>query len=432
MFFVTTRFSARSEKNQDAMRLARAFQGCQQPGNVSSVLYIEADNPNIFFLLEEWGTSESYQQFYQQHLENLFAGTQEVFLAAPDIGQVDVMPRVASFSQPTAGVATEIAPQMQPLSFAQTVPAVTAEVAPKIEYKPNSRVKKESTYLLDYAKIVTSQNGEDGILEQIFKIMGSSCKHCVELGAFDGKTLSNTWNLINRENWSATLIEGRELLYGLLAGRYSSGNPDPVEAASAARVKTIHAFVTFSGSNSLDALLAERGVPRDFDFLSIDIDSNDWYLWESLKEYKPRLVMIEFNATIPNDVYYVQGCDPNINQGCSLLALIELGKSKGYELIAVTVNNAFFVPKELFGLFAIADNQIDSMYFNSDLQTKLFQGYDGELIICGCQRLHWHDLAFSQEDIQVLPKPLRKYGIQFFDSQAVVRQEMAHSSMVKP
>jgi hypothetical protein len=55
----------------------------------------------------------------------------------------------------------------------------------KIEFRPRSRVKPESTYLLQYARIVTSQYGEDGILEKIFEIIQPANQYCVEIGAFD-------------------------------------------------------------------------------------------------------------------------------------------------------------------------------------------------------------------------------------------------------
>lgn len=296
----------------------------------------------------------------------------------------------------------------------------------KIEFRPRSRVKPESTYLLQYARIVTSQYGEDGILEKIFEIIQPANQYCVEIGAFDGKLLSNTWNLIVNHGWHGVMIEGRNLLFQQLRDRYSPDNLE-IEGRCSRNVTLIHEYAAFEGEKSLDNLLKKANVPQDLDFISIDIDSNDWHLWDSLKIYQPRLVMIEFNVTIPNDVYFVQTRDFNVTQGCSLLALIELGKQKGYELIVCTTANAFFVRKDLFPAFNIADNDIDSMYYNSDLQTRLFQGYDGELILAGYQKLHWPNLPFYSEDIQVLPKSLRQYGMQFVDTLPDARAEMASS-----
>lgn len=293
----------------------------------------------------------------------------------------------------------------------------------QIEFRPRSRIDPRSAYLSQFARNVTSQDGEDGIIEKIFALVRPANKCCVEIGAFDGKLLSNTWNLIINQGWHGVLIEGRNMLYQRLVERFSSRNPE-VEGRFSDKVTLIHQYAAFEGASSLDGMLAQTNVPRDLDFISIDIDSNDWHLWDSMKVYQPRAVMIEFNATIPNDVYFVQARDFNVAQGCSLLALIDLGKRKGYELIATTTANAFFVRKELFPAFGIADNDIDSMYFQAHLQSRLFQGFDGELIVAGYRKLHWQNLPFTQEDIQVLPKALRRYGMVFSDSLPDVRAEI--------
>jgi hypothetical protein len=294
------------------------------------------------------------------------------------------------------------------------------------EFRPRSRVNPRSAHLSQFARNVTSQDGEDGIIEKIFEIMPPANRYCVEIGAFEGKYLSNTWNLIVNHRWHGVLIEGREMLYQKLAQRFSSANPE-IEGRLSDKVTLIHQYAAFEGERSLDAMLAGAKVPRDLDFISIDIDSNDWYLWDSMKVYQPRAVLIEFNATIPTDVCFVQERDFNVNQGCSLLALIDLGKRKGYELIATTIANAFFVRKEAFPAFGIADNDIDAMYFNGSLQSRLFQGFDGELIVSGYRKLHWPNLPFTQEDIQVLPKALRRYGMMFSDSLPDARAEMEAS-----
>jgi hypothetical protein len=295
--------------------------------------------------------------------------------------------------------------------------------AMQLEFRPKSRVNPQSVHLSQFARNVTAQHGEDGIIEKIFEIVPPANRWCLEIGAFDGKVLSNTWNLIVNRGWNGVLVEGRRMLYQKLAVRFSADNPD-VEGRCRDKVTLIHEYATFEGRSSLDGLLARAGAPTDLDFISIDIDSNDWHLWASMKAYQPRVVLIEFNATIPNDVYFVQARDVKVTQGCSLLALIELGKQKGYELVATTDANAFFVREELFGAFGIADNDIDSMYFFPHLQSRLFQGFDGELIVAGYRTLHWPNLPFTQEDIQVLPKALRRYGMTVTDSIPDVRVEM--------
>lgn len=62
-------------------------------------------------------------------------------------------------------------------------------LVPKIEFRPRSRVKPESAYLLKFAKNVASQVGQDGIFEKMFEIIGINNRWCVEFGAWDGKHL---------------------------------------------------------------------------------------------------------------------------------------------------------------------------------------------------------------------------------------------------
>lgn len=271
---------------------------------------------------------------------------------------------------------------------------------PELRYQPKTRVKPESTYLQVVRRNVTSQAGEDGIIERVFSIIGAANKWCVEFGAWDGVHLSNTWNLLARKRWHGVLIEGDAERFKLLTENHGENE----------RATLVNRFLELTGPNALDAVLAETGAPTDLDLISIDVDGQDWHLWKSLTRYRPRVVVIEFNYTIPNDVYYVQDADADVHEGSSLLAMIELGKEKGYELIATTPLNAFFVVEELFPKFEIADNDIDAMHTPGKYEFKLFQLYDGKLVLTGCQRLLWADIPIAQEDIQVLPPEKRTFG----------------------
>ena len=73
----------------------------------------------------------------------------------------------------------------------------------------SEKVNSEKFNFELYKKNISSQNGEDGIIEEIFKrIKNISDYHCCEFGAWDGKYLSNTYNLIKNHNYNALLIEG--------------------------------------------------------------------------------------------------------------------------------------------------------------------------------------------------------------------------------
>lgn len=262
----------------------------------------------------------------------------------------------------------------------------------ELRWEPRSRVKPESTYLQVVRRNVASQAGEDGLIERIFSIMGTANRCCVEFGAWDGRHLSNSWNLIANRDWRAVLIEGDEARFPELLATHG-GNP---------RVTALNRLVGPRPPDDLDSILADTGLPEDFDLLSIDVDGIDWHLWDSVRRYRPRLVVIEFNPSIPNDVYFVQDADPARHHGSSLRAMIALGKDKGYELVATTDINALLVAAELFPAFEIADNDIDSMHTPGAYESRLFQLYDGTLVLAGCRKLLWAELPIEQEAIQVL------------------------------
>lgn len=254
-------------------------------------------------------------------------------------------------------------------------------------------------WLLDFKFDKYSQMGEDGIIEKILKTLPKNGKWCVEFGAWDGQYLSNTRNLIESQDYAAILIEGSKTKFKELEKNYAQ-NP---------KVITLNQFVGFEKKDNLDQILTKTSIPIDFDFLSIDIDGNDYYVWKTMTKYQPKAVCIEFNPTIPTEVKFIQKADNSVNQGSSLLSLVELGKEKGYELVAVLSVNAFFVKSEYYPLFQIEDNRPEVLRTNLDFVTYLFSGYDGQVFLQGFKKLPWHGFEFHEERIQFLPKFLRKY-----------------------
>src|SRR5438132_14120482 len=81
-----------------------------------------------------------------------------------------------------------------------------------------SQMMPVNAWLQEYAKSVHSQYGEDGIIEKILETIGQQDRWCVEFGAWDGKHLSNTFNLIEHHGYSAVLIEGCSRKFQNLAG----------------------------------------------------------------------------------------------------------------------------------------------------------------------------------------------------------------------
>lgn len=258
---------------------------------------------------------------------------------------------------------------------------------------------KSSTWLNEFAGNVTSQNGEDGIIEKILDVVGDSARWCVEFGCWDGRHLSNTYNLVKTKGWSAVLIEGDAHRFQDLLKTYDGNN----------RVVPINALVGFEGPGRLDSILQSTEIPVDFDLLSIDIDGNDYHVWEAVRDYMPKIVVIEYNPTIPNVVEFVQPRNMGVTQGSSILALANLAKSKGYELVAVTHSNAIFVDSRYFSLFGIEDNSVGAMRVDESSVTYIFNGYDGTVFIRGFGELGWHGIPYRESKLQALPKWLREY-----------------------
>jgi len=259
-----------------------------------------------------------------------------------------------------------------------------------------SRGSAESSNALVKAyKNVYSQGGEDGILAEIFRIVGTQNKWCVEFGAWDGVFLSNTCNLIRNDGWSAVMIEGNPERCDRIRENYP-GNKGVIPLC---------AMIGFEkGVDTIDHHLATTPIPKNFDLLRIDVDGIDWHIWESIVEYRPRIVVIEFNPTVPNDVVFIQDRDMGINEGCSAAALVELAREKNYELVAVTNGNCFFVVKEEFGKFAAAgvvDNKLSSM--RNDRANYIWCTYNGK-IYQTLSRLSWYgkNYVFGPESLQFL------------------------------
>lgn len=258
-------------------------------------------------------------------------------------------------------------------------------------------VAKQPKWLLGYKNDIYSQCGEDGVIEKILDIIPDKNKWCVEFGAWDGIFLSNVRSLIESSNYSAVLIEGSEERFQTLKNNYSKYN----------NVYPLNGFVGYSEKDNLDTILKTIEIPKDFDFLSIDVDGNDYHIWDAMKKYSPKVVCIEFNPTVPTEVEFVQEANPRVNQGSSLLSLVKLGKEKGYELVSVLPWNAFFVKSEYFPLYEISENSPQQLRKSTELVTHIFSGYDGKIILQGGQKLCWHGVSFNDKNLQILPKFLR-------------------------
>jgi hypothetical protein len=155
---------------------------------------------------------------------------------------------------------------------------------------------------------------------------------CCEFGAGDGISISNTYNL-RLNGWKSVLIEGNEIYRDSL---------DLLVKKSINETYAFTRFVTCEPNETLDDILSETTIPLDFDLLSIDIDGNDLYVWKSLKKYKPKVVIIEYNNCFPSEWSLTIKYDPkhvfnnDSYYGATAGALVKVAHEKGYTLVAYT------------------------------------------------------------------------------------------------
>jgi len=249
-----------------------------------------------------------------------------------------------------------------------------------------------------FARNEHSQFGEDGIIEAVLDNLRFKDNWCVEFGAWDGIHLSNTFNLIKNFSYNAVLIEANKRKFRELVTNMSPYN-----------VVVKNSFITFEGPNTLDNLLSDTDVPLNFDLLSIDIDGNDYWIFESITSYHPKLICVEYNPSIPNDVDYIQPRDFSIKRGASAKSLCSLALKKGYELVATTQTNLIFVDSIIYADMPLKDNSLSFLRDDSDCKVYVFTGYDGEVILSQPLHFYWHSLNVTQKNFQYLPSYLREF-----------------------
>jgi len=178
---------------------------------------------------------------------------------------------------------------------------------------------------------VFSQNGEDGVLEDIFSVVGTRDKFYVEFGVEDGSEC-NTRNLFKNYGWNGVLMDGGGL---------------PTHDS---RV-ILKEYITTEG---IVSLFQKYNVPKTFDLLSVDIDSYDYWVTKEIFKggYRPVVLIAEINRnwrsdqafTVPPDTPWV-----GASFGCSAFGYHQLMKNFGYYPVYIEHNgvNIFFVQVEL-------------------------------------------------------------------------------------
>lgn len=199
--------------------------------------------------------------------------------------------------------------------------------------------------LARYGYKVYSQNDEDGIIAEIFRRIGMTNRRFVEFGAETGVECNTAKLLI--EGWHGLWIEANPASVGTIRQTFSA-------FIAQDRLTVLESAVT---AENIDALLERGGARGEIDLLSIDIDHNDYWVWKAIGAISPRVVVIEYNATLRPPLSVVVPYQPDGTwdgsnfYGASLEALVRLGAAKGYRIVGCSLAgvNAFFVRQDLCG-----------------------------------------------------------------------------------
>lgn len=262
-------------------------------------------------------------------------------------------------------------------------------------------------------KNIYSQNGEDGVLEELLSKLNIQNGFAVEFGAWDGILYSNTFHLIRAKRWKGLYIEGDEERFQDLKKN---------EMVQAGAIKAVNAFIQPQGPHSLEAILTAHSVSKDFDILSIDIDGIDLYVWRSLESFKPKVVVIEINSSIDPTVTRI------LQNGClerNFQNMLSIGKEKGYTLVIHTGNMIFVrndllpmlppLPKDPYTLFCTNwlkrkrfwKKPQDFVFWEPNLQTKVYQikaTVEGKELLVSTSR---PELLFACRSVLVHPTDQR-------------------------
>jgi len=216
------------------------------------------------------------------------------------------------------------------------------------EYSKYRQIKENQRYqdpkcLIRYENQIYSQNGEDGIIGEIFNRIGITNKFFVEIGVGNG--LENNTAYLLLKKWTGCWIEADPKLLTQIHEKFGF-------LENNRKLSVVQSFVT---SANVENIFHELNVPKELDLLSIDIDCNDYWVWNSLQNYTPRVIVIEYNSVFPPDLEFIIKYSPTNTWngtsyfGASLKSLELLGRKKGYSLVGCDYNgvNAFFVRNDL-------------------------------------------------------------------------------------
>ncbi|MES2353048.1 MAG: hypothetical protein V4568_01395 [Pseudomonadota bacterium] len=195
---------------------------------------------------------------------------------------------------------------------------------------------------------VFSQNGEDGIIQFLVRKIEIPKKIFVEFGVHD-YTESNTRFLMKNDYWSGLVIDGSE------------ANIRRIKSDELYWRHNLKAECAFINLDNINKLIESNGIAADIGLLSVDIDGNDYWVWEAIDCISPRIVVCEYNSlfgptrkvtSIYSESFVASKAHySGLYWGASIAAFDHLAKAKGYSLVGSNRmgNNLFFVRNDVIG-----------------------------------------------------------------------------------
>ena len=205
---------------------------------------------------------------------------------------------------------------------------------------------KKSRRLEDYEFKIFSQWGEDGIIQHLTKSIEIKNKTFIEFGVEDF-IQANCRFLLMKDDWKGFVIDSSKNNISRLQSLYFYWKYE------------LNSLVAYITKENINDLLSKSGFKEDLGILSIDLDGNDYYILQAIENFKPRILICEYNAvfgekrkiSIPyqSDFNRTKSHYSNLYWGASLAAMTFLANKKGYSLVGTnsTCLNAFYIRNDL-------------------------------------------------------------------------------------
>ena len=221
---------------------------------------------------------------------------------------------------------------------------------------------------------VYSQWGEDGIIDYLVSQIDVPEKSFVEFGV-ENYTEANTLFLLKHRNWRGLVIDG------------SAANIDAIHTGQVLWRYDLMADCSFITTDNINDIIRRNGLAGDLGLLSVDIDGNDYWVWQAIDCVNPRIIVAEYNSLFgPRAListpyradFYRTNADPsNMYYGASIAALTHLARTRGYTLVAGNSagNNVFFVRNDCLG--SLKPQTVEQAYVQAAFREA--RGPEGEI-----------------------------------------------------